>query len=69
MKLWTRILPLLVFSLLLAGCYNDPKTSDKLPGQGTKNITGGPDVGPGGVAGGSTAGRQPEKKADKPAKH
>ena len=77
MKYWTRCLPLLPVALLLTGCYNTPTTGDKSPGQGTKNITGGPDVGPGTVAGGSTAGRQPvaterkgeEHKAEEPAKH
>jgi len=44
---------------LLTGCYNQPETSMKKPGEGPENIHSGPSVGPGTTAGGSTAGPQP----------
>lgn len=48
--------------LLLAGCYNNPVTSLKKPGEGPVVITSGPAVGPGTTPGGSTAGPQPPHK-------
>jgi hypothetical protein len=58
--------------LVHAGCYNNPKTSLKKPGEGPVSITSGPAVGPGSTPGGSTAGPQPsEGKAtpSSPEKH
>jgi len=51
-------------SLLAVSCYNNPDVSMRPPGSGEKEIHSGPQVGPGTVAGGSTAGPQPavEKK-------
>jgi hypothetical protein len=46
--------------LLLSGCYNKPGTSSRKPGEGPEHIHAGPSVGPGTVAGGSTAGPQPK---------
>ena len=45
----------------LTGCYNNPRTSLKKPGEGPQAPASGPAVGPGTVAGGSTAGPQPVK--------
>jgi hypothetical protein len=49
----------LAASILLTGCYNNPNVSLRKPGEGSAHIHGGPAVGPGTVAGGSTAGPQP----------
>jgi len=46
-------------SVLLTGCYNNPGTSLRSPGEGPAHIMSGPAVGPGSTAGGSTAGPQP----------
>lgn len=46
--------------MLLTGCYNNPTVSLRKPGEGSAHIHGGPQVGPGTVAGGSTAGPQPK---------
>jgi hypothetical protein len=48
--------------LMTAGCYNNPHTSEKKPGEGPDNIHSRPAVGPGTTAGGSTAGPQPAKE-------
>jgi hypothetical protein len=56
----------LAATLLLTGCYNTPETSLRKPGEGPTNHTAGPAVGPGTVAGGSTAGPQPKLVAHKP---
>ncbi len=53
----------LAATLLLTGCYNNPNTSLRKPGEGSSHIHGGPAVGPGTVAGGSTAGPQPKPVA------
>lgn len=50
-----------IASLLTVGCYNNPNTSLRKPGEGPANVHGGPAVGPGTTAGGSTAGPQPAK--------
>ena len=50
--------------LFTVGCYNNPHTSEKKPGEGPQNIHAAPAVGPGTTAGGSTAGPQPAAKAD-----
>jgi hypothetical protein len=44
----------------LTGCYNNPKVSERRPGEGPVNYMSKPSVGPGTVAGGSTAGPQPK---------
>jgi hypothetical protein len=46
---------------VLTGCYNNPHTSERKPGEGPANIHARPSVGPGTTAGGSTAGPQPAK--------
>lgn len=51
-----------VLFLIATGCYNDPETSRKFPGQGPENYTSRPAVGPGTTAGGATAGPQPMKR-------
>jgi hypothetical protein len=48
--------------ILLSGCYNNPRTSLKHPGEGPAHIMSGPATGPGTTAGGSTAGPQPQKE-------
>lgn len=47
--------------LLTTGCYNNPHTSEKKPGEGPENIHARPAVGPGTTDGGSTAGPQTAK--------
>jgi hypothetical protein len=49
-------------SVMMTGCYNNPHTSEKLPGEGPENIMSKPAVGPGTTAGGSTAGPQPVRE-------
>ena len=46
-------------TFLSTGCYNNPHTSEKRPGEGPQNLHARPSVGPGSVSGGSTAGPQP----------
>lgn len=53
---------LAIGSLLTTGCYNNPHTSEKHPGEGPVNIMSKPAVGPGTTAGGSTAGPQPPRE-------
>jgi hypothetical protein len=51
-----------IAALISAGCYNDPHTSEKRPGEGPAHIMSKPAVGPGTTAGGSTAGPQPRRE-------
>lgn len=51
-----------LLSIVMTGCYNDPDASLRPPGDGPKNFMSGPAVGPGTLAGGSTAGPQPAKR-------
>jgi hypothetical protein len=55
----------LALALIASGCYNDPETSDRIPGQGNAGDSSrGPSVGPGTIPGGSTAGPQPAAKPE-----
>ncbi|HYP12551.1 MAG TPA: hypothetical protein VEQ63_01390 [Bryobacteraceae bacterium] len=48
-----------LLALCASGCYNSPHISNRLPDGKHSNVHSGPAVGPGTVAGGSTAGPQP----------
>jgi hypothetical protein len=56
---YARAACLLGLSLLATGCYNNPETTERHPGEGAADFHRKPDVGPGTTAGGSTAGPQP----------
>src|SRR5438045_8755018 len=58
----TGLACLLGAALISVGCYNNPEISSRPPGSGEKDIHSGPQVGPGTIAGGSTAGPQPPAK-------
>jgi len=57
------LLCVLGLSLVAVGCYNNPEISGRPPGSGTGAIHSKPQVGPGTVDGGSTAGTQPPARA------
>lgn len=65
MKLRISLLAVSFSALLQVGCYNNPVVSDRRPTEFQKqNYMSGPSVGPGTIAGGSTAGPQPAAKAE-----